>query len=138
LPDGALTYREALVGGSAPRVLGNEDELKAAVSNLFDNAIKYSGTQVHVDVVLEQPEIAHATLRVHDQGVGISAPELKRIFKRFYRIPGAVASRVKGTGLGLFIVRSVIARHGGTVVAESEGAGRGSTFTVQLPLLPPP
>src|SRR5207247_334830 len=80
---------------------------------------------------------ARATLRVRDQGVGISASELKRIFKRFSRIPGAVASRVKGTGLGLFIVRSVIARHGGTVFAESEGPGRGSTFTVQLPLLPP-
>jgi two-component system, OmpR family, sensor histidine kinase SenX3 len=69
--------------------------------------------------------------------VGISAGELKRIFKRFYRIPGAVAARVKGTGLGLFIVRSVVARHGGKVFAESEGPGRGSTFTVQLPLLPP-
>src|SRR5436309_3657425 len=137
LPDDALTYCESLAGGSTPRVLGNEDELKAVVSNLVDNAIKYSGSQVHVAVALEQPEAAHATLRVRDQGVGISASELKRIFKRFYRIPGAVASRVKGTGLGLFIVRSVIARHGGTVFAESEGPGRGSTFTVQLPLLPP-
>ncbi len=137
LPEEALTYCESLAGGSTPRVLGDEDELKAAVSNLVDNAIKYSGSQVQVAVVLEQPEAAHATLRVRDQGVGISAPELKRIFKRFYRIPGAVASRVKGPGLGLFIVRSVIARHGGTVFAESEGPGRGSTFTVQLPLLPP-
>lgn len=137
LPEDALTYRESLADGSAPRVLGNEDELKAAVSNLVDNAIKYSGPQVQVAVVLEQPEAAHATLRVRDQGVGISAPELKRIFRRFYRIPGAVASRVKGTGLGLFIVRSVIARHGGTVFAESDGPGRGSTFIVQLPLLPP-
>jgi two-component system sensor histidine kinase SenX3 len=137
LPEDALTYRESLADGSAPRVLGNEDELKAVVSNLVDNAIKYSGPQVQVAVVLEQPEAAHATLRVRDQGVGISAPELKRIFRRFYRIPGAVASRVKGTGLGLFIVRSVIARHGGTVFAESDGPGRGSTFIVQLPLLPP-
>jgi two-component system sensor histidine kinase SenX3 len=137
LPDEALTYRESLPAGSSARVLGIEDELKAAVSNLVDNAIKYSGSQVQVAVMLEQPEPARATLRVSDQGVGISAPELKRIFKRFYRIPGAVASRVKGTGLGLFIVRSVIARHGGKVFAESEGPGRGSTFTVQLPLLPP-
>jgi two-component system sensor histidine kinase SenX3 len=103
-----------------------------------DNAIKYSGAQVKVAVELEQPEAAQATLRVRDQGMGISAGELKRIFKRFYRIPGAVAIRVKGTGLGLFIVRSVIARHGGKVFAESDGPGRGSTFTVRLPLLPPP
>src|SRR6185295_15224615 len=137
LPEDALTYRESIADGSAPRVLGNEDELKTAVSNLVDNAIKYSGSRVQVAVVLDQDEAAHAMLRVRDQGVGISAPELKRIFKRFYRIPGAVASRVKGTGLGLFIVRSVIARHEGKVFAESEGPGRGSTFTVQLPLLPP-
>jgi two-component system sensor histidine kinase SenX3 len=137
LPEAALTYRESLASGLAPRVLGDEDELKAVVSNLVDNAVKYSGPQVQVAVELEQPETTQATLRVRDQGVGISARELKRIFKRFYRIPGAVAIRVKGTGLGLFIVRSVIARHGGKVFAESEGPGRGSTFTVQLPLLPP-
>ena len=136
LPEDALTYRESLVNGS-PRVLGDEDELKAVVSNLVDNAIKYSGPQVQVAVELEQPEAARATLRVRDQGVGMSSGELKRIFKRFYRIPGAVATRVKGTGLGLFIARSVIARHGGKVFAESEGPGRGSTFTVQLPVLPP-
>ena len=136
LPEDALTYRESLVNGS-PRVLGDEDELKAVVSNLVDNAIKYSGPNVRVAVELEQPEAARATLRVRDQGVGMSSGELKRIFKRFYRIPGAVATRVKGTGLGLFIARSVIARHGGKVFAESEGPGRGSTFTVQLPVLPP-
>ena len=136
LPEAALTYRESLAGGPA-RVLGDEEDLKAVVSNLVDNAVKYSGSQVQVAVELDQAEPAHATLRVRDQGVGISASELKRIFKRFYRVPGAVATRVKGTGLGLFIVRSVIARHGGKVFAESDGIGRGSTFTVQLPLSPP-
>jgi two-component system sensor histidine kinase SenX3 len=136
LADEALTYSETL-NGSAPRVLGDEDELKAAVSNLVDNAIKYSGHQVRVAVELDQPEVTQATLRVRDEGVGISAVELKRIFKRFYRIPGAVAVRVKGTGLGLFVVRSVVKRHGGRVFAASDGPGRGSTFTVELPLMPP-
>jgi two-component system sensor histidine kinase SenX3 len=138
LPDAALTYHESLAEGASPRVLGDEDELKAVVSNLLDNAIKYSGPTVQVAVELEQPDPMHATLRVRDQGVGISSGELKRIFKRFYRIPGAVAGRVKGTGLGLFIVRSVIARHGGKVFAASDGQGRGSTFTVELPVLPAP
>jgi signal transduction histidine kinase len=137
LPDESLTYRERRLNGSAPRVLGDEDELKAAVSNLVDNAIKYSGSRIRVAVELDQPEPSQATLRVRDEGVGISAIELKRIFKRFYRIPGAVAVRVKGTGLGLFVVRSVVTRHGGKVFAASDGPGRGSTFTVQLPLLPP-
>jgi signal transduction histidine kinase len=119
-------------------VLADEDELKAVVSNLVDNAVKYSGAQVQVTVELDQPERTQATLRVRDHGVGISAGELKRIFKRFYRIPGAVAIRVKGTGLGLFIVQSLTLRYGGKVFAESEGPGRGSTFTVQLPLLSQP
>ena len=65
------------------------------------------------------------------------ANELKRIFRRFYRAPDIVTTRVKGTGLGLFIVRSVIKRHGGKVFAESAGPGQGSTFTIQLPAAPP-
>ena len=133
LPEEALTYRESLADGSAPRVLGNEDELKSVVSNLVDNAIKYSGSHVQVAVLLEQVDAAHATLRVRDQGAGISAPELKQIFKRFYRIPARVMSHVKGSGLGLFIVRSVVERHGGRVFAESAGEGMGSTFTIVLP-----
>jgi len=133
----ALTYRETFTNGTRPRVLGDEDDLRAVVSNLLDNAIKYSGPEVRVAAELEQTEPTRATLRVRDQGVGISPSELKRIFKRFYRIPGAMAARINGTGLGLFIVRSVVARHGGKVFAESEGPGRGSTFTVQLPLVPP-
>ena len=71
-----------------------------------------------------------------DRGVGISPAELKRIFRRFYRIPASVLMRTKGSGLGLFIVRSVARRHGGRAFAESEGAGRGSTFTLILPRAP--
>ena len=69
-----------------------------------------------------------------DQGAGIPKTELKQIFKRFYRVPGPLATRVKGTGLGLYIVRSVAKRHGGRAWAESEGPGRGSTFVLQLPI----
>jgi two-component system sensor histidine kinase SenX3 len=137
LPEDALTYREVAINGARPQVLGDEDDLKAVVSNLVDNAIKYSGPEVHVSVELELEthDPAKAVLRVRDSGVGISDTELKRIFKRFYRIPGAMATRVKGTGLGLFIVRSVVARHGGKVFAASDGPGQGSTFTVKLPVV---
>jgi two-component system sensor histidine kinase SenX3 len=137
LTPGSLTYRETLTNGASQRVLGDEDDLKAMVSNLVDNAIKYSGTEIHVAVELEQTDPTMATLRVRDQGIGISPSERKRIFRRFYRIPGAMATRTKGTGLGLFIVRSVVARHGGKVFADSEGPGAGSTFTVHLPLVTP-
>ena len=77
----------------------------------------------------------YVTVRVKDEGAGIAKTELKQIFKRFYRAPGPLATRVKGTGLGLFIVRSVAKRHGGRAWAESEGPGRGSTFVLQLPIV---
>lgn len=134
LTPGELTYKASIPAGAVPRVMGDEDDLKAVVLNLIDNAIKYSGDTVNVAVELAQTSARAATIRVSDRGMGIPVAELGRIFKRFYRIPGAMSSRIKGAGLGLFIVRAVVARHGGTVFAESDGPGHGTTFTVQLPL----
>jgi signal transduction histidine kinase len=130
LPPEALDYKESVRHAT---VLGDFDELKAAVSNLIDNAIKYSGQRVQVIVELANNGASQLAVRVKDEGVGIPPSELKRIFKRFYRIPNSMALRVKGTGLGLFIVRSVAERHGGRAWAESEGSERGRTFTLELP-----
>lgn len=116
-------------------VLGEPDELKGAVMNLLDNAVKYSGKRVSVQVSLDVNETDKtAVIQVRDEGIGIPPAELKHVFKRFYRAPGSVTIRVKGTGLGLFIVRSVAEKHGGKVSAVSGGTGRGSTFRLQLPL----
>jgi two-component system, OmpR family, sensor histidine kinase SenX3 len=115
-------------------MVADRDEVEAAVSNLIDNAVKYSGKEVDVEASLSAADPGFVTLRVADRGAGIPKPDLKRIFKRFYRIPGTPATRVKGTGLGLFIVRSVAKRHGGRVWAESEGPGCGSTFVLKLPV----
>ena len=115
-------------------VQGDRDELLAAVTNLVDNAIKYSGSQVRVAVEVARVGARRVAISVRDQGMGITGDELKRVFRRFYRLPAALRARVRGTGLGLSIVRAVARRHGGRAFAESRGAGRGSTFTLELPL----
>jgi len=114
-------------------VLGNPEELRTAVFNLLDNAIKYSGDKKSIVVDLLTPNIDTVLLRVQDRGIGIPRNEVKRIFKRFYRATNSKTEKVKGTGLGLFIVRSIARRYGGDAFAESEGEGRGSTFTIRLP-----
>ncbi len=113
-------------------VIGDPEELRAALGNLIDNAVKYSGQDVRikVDVVALDDGVM---LRVSDNGVGIAPDELKHIFKRFYRVPGQFMAKVKGTGLGLFIVQSVVEKHGGKVEATSAGIDRGATFTIRLP-----
>ena len=114
-------------------VRGDLDELRAAVLNLLDNAIKYSDKALDIRVEMVPTDSRRVMIRVSDRGVGIPPKEIRHVFKRFYRVPRRVLARVKGTGLGLFIVRSVVEKHGGKVFAESPGEGLGSTFTIQLP-----
>ena len=133
LDEKALRFVESLNRGGRPMILGDADELRAAISNLIDNAIKYSDGKVDVSVEVAAADDKRATVRVTDRGVGVPRDELKRIFKRFYRAPRRVATRVKGAGLGLFIVRSIVSKHGGKTFAESEGEGMGSVFTIELP-----
>jgi signal transduction histidine kinase len=128
----ALTYEQRVAAGGC-LVMGDADELKAAIWNLIDNAVKYSAGEVRVRVVLDAVNGERLAVKVSDHGVGISPVELKRIFRRFYRIPASLAIRAKGSGLGLFIVRSVAKKHGGRAFAESDGQGHGSTFTLLLP-----
>jgi signal transduction histidine kinase len=113
---------------------GDADELRTVLSNLLDNAVKYSPNQVHVAVEVAAPAPDTVWVRVRDRGVGIPRAQLKRIFHRFHRFQWR-GSKVKGTGLGLYIVRSIVRQHGGRVFASSEGEGKGSTFTVELPRL---
>jgi signal transduction histidine kinase len=114
-------------------VSGDREELSAVLSNVLDNAVKYSPKPPRIRVEVVTPDLKHVQVRVQDYGVGIPSGELKRVFKRFYRVLTPGATQVKGSGLGLFIVRAVIQRHGGRTFAESDGAGRGTTVTIELP-----
>jgi len=133
LPSESLRYEKSVNHGAAAGVLGDSEELRAAVSNVLDNAVKYSGDHVDISVRLDTPDEKRVTLSVRDQGVGVPAEELKRIFRRFYRVSNRSQSHVKGTGLGLFIVRAIAHKHGGRVFAESEGEGRGTRVVLELP-----
>jgi two-component system, OmpR family, sensor histidine kinase SenX3 len=118
-------------------VEGDVDDLRTAVSNLLDNAVKYSrGTpQISVQAAAAAPDTAW--VRVRDAGIGIPKAQLGRIFNRFYRFQPR-GSKIKGTGLGLYIVRSIAKRHGGRVFAESAGEDKGATFTLELPRMQDP
>jgi signal transduction histidine kinase len=132
LPLQAFRYEEA-ANGSTARVLGSDEDLRTAVFNVLDNAVKYSGEHVDVKVRLNMPDEKRIVLTVQDHGVGIPPDDVKSVFKRFYRVNGRSVAHVKGTGLGLFIVKSIAQKHGGRVFAESAGEGQGTTITLELP-----
>jgi signal transduction histidine kinase len=131
LSDDVISFAPS--GAEKVKVSGDADELQAVFTNLLDNAVKYSSAEVKVSVVAESLDEKTVVVRIKDSGIGILPADLKRIFKRFYRVPSPQTQKMKGTGLGLFIVRSIVKKHGGRISAESRGDGTGSTFIVELP-----
>ncbi len=123
--------------GAEMMVNGDADSLRSALLNVMDNAVKYSPAGVHITAEISTVPRGIAVLRISDTGMGIPPAQLKRVFHRFYRVGGNAAAKVKGTGLGLFIVRAIARQHGGDATAQSHGEGRGTTITLQLPLMLP-
>lgn len=113
-------------------VAADREALSRALWNLLDNAVKYSGASRAIEVEVTRRN-GLALIGVRDHGIGIPAPEMKRIFHKFVRGAAANSGGIKGTGLGLAIVRHIVHAHGGTVDVSS-AAGEGSTFTIGLPV----
>jgi signal transduction histidine kinase len=130
LPEDELTFTK---NDSLFEISGDKNELLSALTNLLDNAVKYSKDKIKVSVRTRNLDSRTVIIRIRDEGIGIPEGELKRIFKRFYRVANSATQKRKGTGLGLAIVQSIIKNHGGKIYADSDGEGKGSTFTIQLP-----
>ena len=126
---------ETLKAAAPCRIEADPEAISVALRNLLDNAVKYSPGQptvwveCGVECGVEHKRIA---IRVRDKGLGIASSERNAIFRKFMRGSAATAANVKGSGVGLAMVRHIVAAHGGEIIVASE-PGRGSTFTMLLP-----
>jgi signal transduction histidine kinase len=128
--DANVELRLRLSGGDTA-VRGDRRRLGQVVDNLVSNAIKFSPDAGTVDLTVEQRN-GLILIEVEDQGIGIPDAERERLFERFFRTQGALDRQIPGTGLGLYITKSIVEAHGGTVAAHSV-VGQGSSFVVELP-----
>ncbi len=114
-------------------VLLDRNSIKTVFNNLVDNAIKYSVNQLRINVTFKQHKKTFE-IDFSDNGIGVSKDQIKKIFQKFHRIYDNDIPNVKGTGLGLYVVREIIKSHKGKISAVSEGKGRGTTFKIELPV----
>ena len=114
----------------------DEPTLAAVLENLLDNAVKYSQQLVDVELSARPGRKGQVVIEVRDRGIGIERADLRRVFERFYRAPNEDVRSRRGTGLGLFVVSTLVRSLGGKVTAESAGAGQGTTMRVVLPSRP--
>ncbi len=129
LPEGGSITVEAEPG---IKIATDAEGMQTALRNLFENAVLYSPASPEIRITLQQ-QGKRCILTFQDKGIGLATADLKRVFRRFYRVRRHGES-IRGTGLGLYIVKSVISEHGGKITVTSEGEGKGCTFIITLPL----
>ncbi len=134
-----LTPEQCTWNGTPDVLVSGESELLRIVfRNLLDNAVKYSGERIRIEVSADRPDPKHVLLTVRDEGVGVPHYALDRIFDRFYRAPNDDVRRRSGSGLGLYLAARSVHLHRGKIEAESGGEGHGTTFRVSLPVITEP
>jgi PAS domain S-box-containing protein len=116
-------------------VLGDSDRLQQVIWNLLSNAVKFTPAKGHIEVILRRSG-AEAEIVVRDTGQGINENFLPYVFDRFRQADGAITRQHGGLGLGLAIARHLVELHGGSIKAESDGDGKGATFSIRLLMLP--
>jgi len=125
------------IQGSLPQVFIDPDKIRLALENLIVNAIQYTSEKgtitISVSMREQRQKKKEIVVSVQDTGIGMSKEERKKLFTRFFRAQEAITMHAEGAGLGLFIAKNIIERHGGNIQAESE-KGKGSTFTFTIPL----
>ena len=119
-----------------PETWADANALTMAFFNLLDNSVKYSGDKKLITVTVKCTD-GFVSLSVQDSGVGIPESELEKIFDKFYRGSHALASKIRGSGIGLSLTRNVAEMHGGDVLVKS-APGEGSVFTLRIPVVAPP
>jgi signal transduction histidine kinase len=130
LPDGAITAHV-----SADLTIHTDPTaLETVLKNLLDNAVKYSTPPPRVIVQVQSDGSKYIRIEVIDQGIGIERPQLKRVFKRFYRVPNDDVYARRGTGLGLYVVAALVRNLGGKIAAYSAGPMQGTRISVKLPV----
>src|SRR5690349_1105460 len=115
-----------------PPVVIDRDAMSQAISNLVDNAIKYSREVKQLSIKTETLG-SDLSIEIADRGIGIPRAEQEKVFEKFYRVGNGLVHDVKGSGLGLSLVKHIIEAHKGTISVESD-TGKGSRFTILLPL----
>jgi signal transduction histidine kinase len=129
-----ITLRIELLG-ALPRLSLDPGRIRQALDNLLHNAFRHTPDNGHIRIQVEQPrEHNEVVIRVEDSGSGITADSLPYVFDRFYRSDSARSRDAGGVGLGLAITKAIVEAHGGKITAASNGPGRGSCFTIRLPL----